>query len=226
MATSHSQVGIKFGQRKPANGSRMRSEVVGLNLNLGPHFTVVCKGISYSTPVATVVVNHHTQLSELWLSSLRYSSSTQQHKDHFREGFIAAYCKNHGCARDVASQQIFITQAVTDYMHTNRCDPQFAKRTLDFITQALPDVDKPRLRSATRMGTLMSCLDAVRTAKHRMTHGVPVDYPDAATLYELQDMEAFITHTMALFRQDMPETIDEVRAATRAWLTLNNPAHG
>lgn len=223
MATPHRQVGLKFGQRKPATGSRMLSEVIGRDL--GPHFTLVCKGISYSTPVATVVVNKHTQLSELWLSPLRYSSSTQRHKEYFREGFIAAYCKNHGCTREEANEQIFVTQAVTGYTHTNRCDPAFAQRALNFITQALPDVDKPRLRSATRMGTLMTCLESTRKTKHRLTHGVPVDYPDAATLYELQDMETFLTNTMAAFRQDMPETIDEVRTAVRAWLTLNNPAH-
>jgi hypothetical protein len=117
---------------------------------------------------------------------------------------------------------VFYTQAVN--RGGDRCNPEHARRILSKIHEdMLPDVDKPRLRSATRMGTLLSCLTRTQEALRRMTKDVPAEYPSAETVAELQDMEAFLTHTMALYRNDTPDSIDEVRAAVRAWLTLNNP---
>ncbi len=220
MSTSHAAVGEKFGRGQPAKGSRMES--VGTSTKISPHFTVVAAGISYRTKIAQIVVNHHTQLSELWLTPNYYSQTTNRHEGYFRDGFIKAYTQNHGCSREVAQGQIFVTDAVAAY-HTDRCNSDRAKAILQHIHAQLPDVDKPRLRSATRMGALMSCLTRTREAIRRMAHGVPVDYPDAQTLYELQDMEAFIANTMALYRNDTPDSIDEVRASVRAWLELNNP---
>ena len=219
MSTTHAAVGAKFGRGQPAKGSRMES--ITLSRKVSPMFTVIAEGISYRTAIARLVVNHHTQLSELWLSPVRYSTSTDRHEGYFRDGFIDAYCKNHGCDRATADAQVFYTRAAqTD---VSRSYTPFAQAVLTDVHNTLSDVDLPRLRSATRMGTLMSCLSRTRETIRRLTYGLPADYPDAATLYELQDMETFIANTMALFRHDTPGTIDEVRVAVRAWLALNNP---
>ncbi len=111
---------------------------------------------------------------------------------------------------------MFTTPAV-HHTARDRCDKEFARRLLDAVHNQLMEVDKPRLRSATRMGNIDGALYKTREAIKRMTHGVPADYPDAETLYELQDMAAFLANTLAL------SDIDDVRTAVRAWLTLNDP---
>jgi len=219
MSTSHAKVGEKFGRSQPAKGSRMES--VGTHSTLSKLFTMSAAGISYSTKIAQVVVNHHTQKSELWVTPLTYSVTTNRHERYYVDGFIRAYMINHGCTREEANEQVFYTQAVN--RGGDRCNPEHARLILQSIHGDLPEVDKPRLRSATRMGTLMSCLTRTQEALRRMTQDVPVDYPSAETVAELQDMEAFLTNTMALYRNDTPDSIDEVRTAVRAWLTLNNP---
>lgn len=213
MSTSHATVAAKFGRGQPAKGSRMES--IACSRKISPHFTIVADGVSYHTTIAQVVVNHHTGLSELWVTPSTYSQTTNRHERHFIGGFIDAYRKNHGCDYETAHNQVFYTRAVPDGGH--RCNPEHARLILQTVQANLHEVDKPRLRTATRRGTLTSCLTRTQEALRRMTQDVPVDYPDAETLYELQDMEAFIANTLAI------DDIDEARAAVRAWLTLNDP---
>lgn len=218
MSTSHADVGRKFGRAQPAKGSRMESTTISRRLS--PHFTSVADGGSYRTTVAHIVVNHHTQKSELWLCPLYYSPTTNRHMDHFREGFIQAFMAEHGSLEE-AYGQIFVTHAVNSW--GDRCEQVRGQSALANVTNALAEVDRPRLRNATRMGNLMSCLNRTQSALRLMTQGVPHDYPHAETVASLRDMQAFITNTMALYRNDTPDSIDEVRASVRAWLELNNP---
>jgi hypothetical protein len=220
MALAHIDVARRLMANKPAAGSRMFGQIT--HRALSPTFTVVSEGVSYRTTIVKVVVNHHTQLSELWTTPIRYSSSTDRHEQYFRSAFIDKFMANHGCDHATATAQIFQTPAVEDGM--TRTHPSHAQRVLRALHDTwLPQVDKPRLRSATRMGNIEGARYRMERVIDRMARGVPVDTPDAETLYECQSMLAFLENTQALYRHDTPESIDEVRTAVRAWLALNDP---
>jgi len=226
MAISHADVARKLMRNKPAAGSRMYGQITNRALYWpsGDHhlFTVIAEGVSYRTTICKVVVNHHTQLSELWVSPLRYSSSTSRHEGYYVQAFIERFMENHGCDRATALAQVFHTPAVNDL--STRCNPEHARRVLKALHEHLPEVDKPRLRSATRMGALESARGRLRTVIGRMTRGVPVDATDAETLYECQAMLGFLDNTIDMFTRDNENgSIAEVRLAVRAWLTLNDP---
>jgi hypothetical protein len=148
--------------------------------------------------------NVHTKRNELWLTSRHYSSSTQRHKLYLQTGFRKAYGYD--------SVDIFHTPCIEDGRH--RHDPSYALGTVHNINAHLSDVDKPRLREATRRGTLTSCLYKANITMHNFTTGIPLDKIDAHALYELQAMIGFLTTTLAI------ADIDEVRAAVRGHLAL------
>ena len=208
MAKSHHDVGIAFGKCKSANGSRMTSTHAAQPLNTTnapnpPIFNLQAVGVSYRTVVARVMHNAHTDEHELWITPRRYSSSTQRHKGYLESGF----------RKERPECSIYTTSCIDDNLP--RHNPYYVKRTLTNINQCLPDVDKPRLREATRRGTLTSCLHSANVAMTNFTRGIPLDAIDAPTLYELQHTIDFITTTLQI-----PD-IDEVRAAVRGYLVLS-----
>lgn len=170
-------------------------------------FELLAYGISYSTTVCKHVLNRLTNTHELWVSPRYFSASTNRHLGYFRSGFAKA----HGV------DNIFTTSAGgTDYgSYTSRDDTSFAKHWVNQVDGTLPDVDKPRLREATRRGTLTACLNRIDIATRNMTKGIALDRIDADTLYDLQGTMHFLEMLL-----DTPD-IDEVRAAVRAHLTLN-----
>jgi len=214
MSKSHHDVGIAFGQHKNANGSRMSSVVVQ---PVSPHhddmtthhnktFYQVQTGISYRTAVAHIMRNVHTKTNELWITPRYYSSSTQRHKGYFTSGFR----KSHGISGDT---NIYITPCVNDSL--NRNDPAYARQAIRNINTQLPDVVKPRLREATRRGTIQSCIDKAKRALTNLTHNIPLDHVDADTYYDLQATMGFL-HSLST----NPD-IDAVRAAVRGHIALN-----
>ena len=226
MAHTHQDVAAAFAHgKKVKHGSRMFNTINSRPLYwpTGEHqlFTVVGEGFSYKTRICQIVVNHHTGLSELWVTPLTYSMSTNRHEDMYRQAFIRQYMDNHKVDRSTASEQIFTTPAVDD--GTTRCNPNHARKVYNTIlADRLKDVDKPRLRSATRMGALESIRHSLDNITRRMTHAVPENAIDAHTHNELLALSAFIDNTMALYRNDMAsETIDEVRTAVRGFLALS-----
>ena len=227
MAHTHEQVAAAFAYgKKVKHGSRMYNEITHRPIYWpsGDHqlFTVVGAGFSYRTKICQIVVNHHTGLSELWITPLTYSMSTNRHEDMYRHAFIRQFIDNHKVDYPTAAAQVFHTPAVDDA--TSRCHPDHAKRVVVKIMEdRLKEVDKPRLRSATRMGVLESVRSSLERITRRMTHGVPENAIDAPMHNELLAMSAFVTNTMGLYRLDEPESIDDVRTAVRAWLALNDP---
>ena len=211
MSNSHATVGKQFGKFKACNGSRMSSAFV---VTPGPHnddmaihanrvFYRVQDGISYSTPVARIMRNAHTKENELWLTSRYYSSSTQRHKGYFRDGFVAA-----GNSPD----NIYITPVVDQLLH--RHNPDIVRNSIGFINCMLKEVDKPRLREATRRGTIDSCIHHAERVMYNFTHKIPLDMIDADTYYDLQAMMGFLYNL-----KDEPD-IDAVRAAVKGHFAL------
>ena len=227
MAHTHQDVAAAFAHGKKVKTGSNMSNVITHRQLMSPAcdgsvlFTEVGIGYSYRTKICQIVVNHHTGLSELWITPITYSMSTNRHEDLYRHAFIKHFIDNHKVDRSTASDQIFTTRAVDD--GTTRCNPDHARKVLNTIlADRLKDVDKPRLRSATRMGALESIRVSLENLTRRMTHAVPENAIDVPTHNELQAMSAFITNTMALYRNDMAsETIDEVRTAVRGFLALS-----
>ena len=225
MAHTHEQVAAAFANgKKVKHGSRMFNTINDRPLYWpsGDHrpFTVVGEGYSYRTKICQTVVNHHTQKSELWLTPLTYSQTTNRHEDKYRQAFIKHFMDNHKVDYPTASLQVFTTPAVDD--GTTRCHPDHPTRVLDKIMKdRLAEVDKPRLRSATRMGTLASIRASLDKITRRMIQDVPENAIDVPTYKELLAMSAFVDNTIALYRHDAPESIDDVRTAVRGFLALS-----
>ena len=226
MAHTHNDVAAAFAHgKKVRHGSNMYNTINSRPLYWpsGDHqlFTVTGEGYSYRTRICQIVVNHHTGLSELWITPLTYSSSTSRHEDLYRHAFIKRYIDNHKVDYPTAALQVFTTPAVDD--GTTRCHPHHAAKVYKAIlADRLKEVDKPRLRSATRMGTLASIRQSLDNITRRMTADVPENAIDKPMHDDLMAMSAFIDNTMSLYRNDMAsETIDEVRVAVRGFLALN-----
>lgn len=225
MAHTHEQVAAAFANGKKVRyGSRMYNEIIHRPIywpgGVPQLFTVVGAGFSYRTKICQIVVNHHTQLSELWVTPNTYSMSTNRHEELYRQAFIRQFMDNHKVDYPTAAAQVFTTPAVDDA--TARCNPEHARRVMTKIMEdRLKEVDKPRLRSATRMGVLESVRASLERITRRMTADVPEGAIDKPTHDTLLATSAFITNTMALYRNDEPGSIDEVRAAVRGFLALN-----
>lgn len=160
MGTTHAMVGAKFGRGQPSKGSRM--EAITVHRRLSPVFTCVAEGSSYATVVARLVVNHHTQLSELWVTPVRYSDSTQRHIRKYIDGFVQQFSRNHVNLID-PYDQIFQTNDGLRWSGSDRCGTTDAMRAYQGAVETMHSVDAPRLRAATRMG-------AVESAKHRVDY--------------------------------------------------------
>lgn len=210
MSYSHADVGHALARAaKSLTGSRMStSKPIGSMVLANTQFELLAYGVSYRTTVCKHVLNRLTNTHELWVTPQYYSSSTNRHVGYFRAGFA----KMHGY------DNIFTTPAASSGgSYITRDDKLFANYHIEQINATLPDVDKPRLREATRRGTLASCLNRADLAIRNMRKGIALDRIDADTLYDLQGTMHFIEMLQAT------DDIDEVRAAVKAHMTLSNP---
>ena len=210
MSHSHSSVGHALIQLKSREGSRMSAvPCIAPRLLADNQIDLLAYGVSYRTTVCKYVFNRNTRQHELWVSPQYYSQSTQRHVGFFRAGFMAKH----------DSDNIFVTPAANGSAgsYISRSEPLFAKHVLYQVSATLGDVDKPRLREATRRGTLTSALHRLDVAHRNMTKGIALDKVDADTLYDLQGTMHFVDMLL-----DTPD-IDEVRAAVRAHVALNHP---
>lgn len=216
MAKSHHDVGVLFGNLSAAAGSRMSTIKVqpvsphqdDTHVHYNKPFYLVQTGVSYRTVVARIVRNVHAKRNELWITPQRYSNSTQRHKAYFESGFR----KSHGISYAGADQDIYVTPCI-DNDH-DRHHPDHVLNAIGYINNALKEVNAPRLREATRRGTIASCLHRATVAMRNFTNNIPLDLIDAPALYELQTTIGFLTTTLAL------EDIDAVRAAVKGHLAL------
>ena len=216
MAKSHHDVGVAFGKLQTATGSRMNSVQVqpvsphqdDMNAHYNKPFYLVQTGISYRTVVARIMRNTHTKRNELWITPQRYSNSTQRHKGYFESGFR----KSHGISYAEADQDIYVTPCVDNSQ--DRHSPDHVHNTIGVINHTLKDVNLPRLREATRRGTIASCLHRAKTTMRNFSNNIPLDLIDADAYYDMQHMIDFLTTTAAI------ADIDELRAAVKGHLAL------
>lgn len=211
MANTHNDVARKFSQRTPASGSRMSCYARGDWLDPHRVFHEQMIGVSYRTTVCKVVRNTHTNKQELWVTPVRYSTSTDRHVAKFTSAFLSHYAKTNNCDYETARAQVFTTPAADGGARYN---PENATRLLDILPERLQEVDKPRLRDATRRGLLEALKTRLEYVIRRMTQDVPMDVVDAKTLYAAQDALGFIEGAMSL------TDIAEVRVAVRAYVAL------
>lgn len=215
MAKSHHDVGVAFGKLQTATGSRM---LAGKVTDPTPHaddmtahhnkvFYPLQNGISYRTVVGRIMRNVHTKRNELWLTTRHYSSSTQRHKNYLLNGYRKAHQPTDDWFNDV-----YYTPCIEDGLMRNHSVYTWA--AVRKINATLKDVNQPRLREATRRGTLTSCLHKANDTMQNFTRGIPLDVIDAPALYELQTTIDFLTTTL------QNPCIDEVRAAVRGHLAL------
>lgn len=214
MSHSHSAVGHALAHPKPLKGSRMEVRASSLDYIADSFerkelFTRLAVGVSYTTVVAKHMLNNHTKQHELWLSPQYWSTSTQRHLRYFRAGFAKAY----------GADNIYTTPATGELVIPGRHEKSYANTAVCMVDATLPDVDKPRLREATRRGTIISCINRLDVARRNMSKGVPLDAIDADTFYNLQGM----THFLEMLQETTD--IDEVRAAVNAHIALNNPSN-
>ena len=206
MSYSHSSVGHAMAQCKHREGSRMSARVPYGEASISQNFSLLSTGFSYGTCVVRHVMNHSTNQHELWCTPAYYSMSTNRHVGYFRAGFITKY----------SSDNIFITVAAVNGVSA-RSNPSFAETVLERVSEDfLPTIDKPRLREATRRGTIVSCIHRIDAARRNMTQGIPASHIDTDVLKGLDDMSHFLD--MLTDTSD----IEEVRAAVRAHQTLNS----
>lgn len=226
MAHTHDDVAAALAHgKKVKHGSNMYNEIIHRPI-LSPAcdgsvlFTVVGAGFSYRTKVCQVVVNHHTGLSELWITPLRYSNSTSRHEVKYCSAFMRQFMDNHKVDYATAAEQVFHTPAVDD--GTTRCNPLHAAKVYATImADRLPEVDKPRLRSATRMGTLASIRSRLDDITLRMIRDVPENAIDVPMYKDLLALSAFVDNTIALYDHTRPESIEDVRIAVRGFIALS-----
>ena len=209
MSYSHASVGHALIQLKSREGSRMSAAPSPVpKLLVDNQFDLLAYGVSYQTTVCKYVFNRNTRQHELWVTPQYYSQSTNRHIGYFRAGFMTKH----------ASDNIFTTPAAgSPGSFISRTDTLFAQNAINSAATFLASVDQPRLREATRRGHLAAALNRLDVAHRNMAKGVPLDTPDADTLYDLQGTMHFIEMLQAT------DDIDEVRAAVKAHLTLNNP---
>ena len=210
MSYSHADVGHAFARAtKSLTGSRMSMHKPTEPIVLAnTQFELLAYGISYRTVVCKHVLNRLTNTHELWVTPQYFSQSTNRHVGYFRAGFMKA----HGV------DNIFTTPAgSTQGSYITRDDKLFAQNSIEVASAMLSDVDLPRVRTATRKGHMVAALNRIDLATRNMTKGIALDRIDADTLYDLQGTMHFIE--MLLENDNM----DEVRAAVRAHIALNNP---
>lgn len=209
MSHSHADVGHAFARAKPITGSRMSVTTPTNPMALvNHHFHLLAYGISYRTVVCKHVMNHITNQHELWVTPQYFSQSTNRHVGYFRAGFMKA----HGY------DNIFTTPAGSSQgSYVCRDDKLFAQNSIEVASSMLSDVDLPRVRTATRKGHMVAALNRLDLATRNMSKGIALDLIDADTLYNLQGM----THFVEMLLEN--DNMDEVRAAVRAHIALNNP---
>ena len=200
-------------------------EAITVRRKLSPVFTCVAEGSSYATVVARLVVNHHTQLSELWITPVRYSDSTQRHIRKYTDGFVRQFSRNHANSGIDPHDQIFQTNDGLRWSGSDRCGTTDAMRAYQGAVETMHSVDAPRLRAATRMGAIEGAKFRVDYALRRLTHGVPEGYAYQGVLDQLLDLQAFITSLRTVYHEvtaasGADAAVAQVRAAVRGWRAL------
>jgi len=216
MALSHAKVADKFVQGDPANGTNLHSRFSDMaNFTIARlddqhnEFHYLGTAVSYSTDVAHRVFNKFTDKHELWITTRRYSQSTDRHLQHLRWAY-AQWCEKHG----FDAHTVFASPQLVDRTSPNALD------TVATLDASLWDVDRPRIRDATRQGVLVSRL-------HKINHYETVLTKDRDPAIIAKRYSTVLTRAReakTLLQNWLNMPVDEMRATVRAYLTLNEIA--
>ncbi len=122
--TTNAHVAARFASAaKKLVGTEMRSLGVGTNMSArnptlsqqtsidlesDGHFDVLAIGYSYTTEVAQLVHNNHTNNVELWMHVSAFSPTTKQHKSLYFNAFLEQQ-KDAGVPYEVAVKKVYRT---------------------------------------------------------------------------------------------------------------------
>jgi hypothetical protein len=96
-------VGSNMSARNPSI-----SQSNGLNMDSDGHFDVLAIGYSYTTEVAQLVHNSHTNNLELWMHVNGFSPTTRRHKSLYFNAFLEQQ-KDAGVPYEVAVKKVYRT---------------------------------------------------------------------------------------------------------------------
>lgn len=215
MALSHADVAKRFVELRHGSGSRMTAipaEATTSESTTGykPEFITLATCVSYSTPIAWLVLNTFTGDRELWVTPVHYSASTRRHKDWATSAY-RAWCRDQ-CVEG----RVYQTNGAL--APTNgRAEPYALQTTTPAVQRDLHGACLPRIRDATRTGALASALHRVNAAIHTFTDArdpARVAATGARHMQAAVDLRAQLQYWL-----QMP--VDEARASVAAYLTLN-----
>jgi hypothetical protein len=200
MAKSNSTVATDFIAGKSSHGSNFRSEAFGMDTGV---FHIIAQCYSYSTMIARVVRNKTADRNELWLCPQFYSQTTARHKSHITSAW-ASYCRD----RDISTVENM-------YPTINRVDHH---ASVTELVETLPDVNKPRIRDATRRGVVQSCLHRLDMKLRVATSNVPAEHWHPAVREQWGEAVA-LRHTLMDW---LTLPVPEMRATVAGYLALND----
>ena len=208
MALSHANVAARFARgEKSAAGSSLRCQITP---TVDAEFRYLSQAISYSTLIAQRVHNLFTDQPEMWITSRYYSPTTARHKSHLERAYTE-FCKNEGLPNTV--------YVLADSVHVHRVNPTGLASLLNNATYELWEVDRPRIRDATRRGVLSSRLHRLNHHVHNITADRDPERIAASgnlpqLLQKADEMKHHLQHWLML-------PVDEMRVTVKAYLTLN-----
>ena len=216
MALSHAKVADRFVRGDSANGTNLHSRFSDMaNFTITrlddrhDEFHYLGTAVSYSTDVAHRVFNKFTDKHELWITTKRYSPTTDRHLRHLRWAY-GQWCDQHG----FDAYTVFASPTLADRTNCNALD------TMATLDASFWDVDRPRIRDATRQGVLVSRL-------HKINHYETVLTKDRDPVIVRNRYGTLLDHTQstkAMLQNWLQLPVDEMRATVRAYLTLNEIA--
>lgn len=257
--TTNAQVAARFASAvNKLVGTEMRSLGVGtnmsarnptlsqqsaLNLESGGHFDVLAVGYSYSTEVAQLVHNNHTNNLELWLHVNGFSPTTRRHKSLYFNAFIEQQ-KNAGLPYDVAIKKIYRTGCFdstyrtrykwnanpTDLATSSLTKPhraeacQYGQNYDEAMENLHTAALRPRLHDETRFTLLHHAKVYLQTCIRNVSCGI---HPESAIAASF-DNPAFLAacHDMLTFIDSVIDfPVKQMRATVAGYVALNRQTH-
>lgn len=253
--TTNAQVAARFASAaKKLVGTEMRSLGVGTNMSArnptlsqqssinfdsGGHFDVLAVGYSYSTEVAQLVHNNHTNNVELWLHVNGFSMTTRRHKQLFFNAFLEQQ-KDAGFPYDVAVKKIYRTGCFdTTYRTRSKWNADPSDLRMQTLTrphraeacqyghnydEAMFNLEMAALRPRLHDETRFTMLHHAKGLLEHAIRNVSGDIHPESALAASHDNPAFLTacHDMLTFIDSVLDfPVKQMRATVAGYVALN-----
>ena len=221
MSAPNANIAARFlADGKPLQGSNYRNEPILIDpppCGLAG-FTPKNRLISYNTDIALLVQNLFTMEDEVWLTSTRYSPTTDRHTHHLMQAY-----RERNRTREVLNLPPVKLYKFTFAHHpyTHRAAATLVVRAIDYVRSCIAGISTPRIHAATRERQLANALahiaDTVRTATEGIDRSTLEDH-FPVTLDKLDDLYE-LRATLQNWVHLPPE---ELRAAAQGYRALND----